>query len=84
MMLIGAALMRSGWLKGQFSLRHYRRTGFVLVAIGVTINLPAIALQWQLDWAYRWCAFLLQMPRNRVRRFRRLAMRRCFMASGRN
>ncbi len=34
MMLIGAALMRSGWLKGQFSLRHYRRTGFVLVAIG--------------------------------------------------
>jgi uncharacterized protein len=63
MMLIGAALMRSGWLKGQFSLRHYRRTGFVLVAIGVTINLPAIALQWQLDWAYRWCAFLLQMPR---------------------
>ncbi|EER4721235.1 DUF418 domain-containing protein YeiB, partial [Escherichia coli] len=63
MMLIGAALMRSGWLKGQFSLRHYRRTGFVLVAIGVIINLPAIALQWQLDWAYRWCAFLLQMPR---------------------
>ncbi|XNM73455.1 hypothetical protein ACLK11_12450 [Escherichia coli] len=40
---IGAALMRSGWLKGQFSLRHDRRTGFVLVAIGVTINLPAIA-----------------------------------------
>ena len=63
MMLIGAALMRSGWLKGQFSLRHYRRTGFVLVAIGVIINLPAIALQWRLDWAYRWCAFLLQMPR---------------------
>ncbi len=63
MMLIGAALMRSGWLKGQFSFRHYRRTGFVLVAIGVIINLPAIALQWRLDWAYRWCAFLLQMPR---------------------
>ena len=62
-MLIGAALMRSGWLKGQFSFRHYRRTGFVLVAIGVIINLPAIALQWRLDWAYRWCAFLLQMPR---------------------
>jgi uncharacterized protein len=27
LMLLGAALMRSGWLKGQFSLRHYRRTG---------------------------------------------------------
>ncbi len=25
MMLLGAALMRSGWLKGQYSL-HYRRT----------------------------------------------------------
>ncbi len=32
MMLMGAALMRSGWLKGQFSLRHYRRTGALLVA----------------------------------------------------
>lgn len=63
MMLIGAALMRSGWLKGQYSLRHYRRTGMVLVVIGVVINLPAIILQWRLDWAYRWCAFLLQLPR---------------------
>lgn len=63
MMLIGAALMRSGWLKGQYSLRHYRRTGMALVVIGVVINLPAIILQWRLDWAYRWCAFLLQLPR---------------------
>lgn len=31
MMLMGAALMRSGWLKGQFSLRHYRRTGGLLL-----------------------------------------------------
>ncbi|EJB0944494.1 DUF418 family protein [Escherichia fergusonii] len=63
MMLIGAALMRSGWLKGQYSLHHYRRTGMALVVIGVVINLPAIILQWRLDWAYRWCAFLLQLPR---------------------
>lgn len=34
MMLLGAALMRSGWLKGQYSLRHYRRTGALLVALG--------------------------------------------------
>jgi hypothetical protein len=33
--------MRSGWLKGQFSLRHYRRTG-AAGAAGVLINLPAI------------------------------------------
>lgn len=62
-MLLGAALMRSGWLKGQYSLQHYRRTGVLLVVVGVLINLPAIIVQWRLDWAYRWCAFLLQAPR---------------------
>ena len=63
MMLMGAALMRSGWLKGQFSLRHYRRTGALLVAAGMAVNLPAIFAQWYLSWDYRWCAFLLQAPR---------------------
>ncbi|HCR9748396.1 TPA: DUF418 family protein [Citrobacter koseri] len=63
MMLLGAALMRSGWLKGQYSLQHYRRTGVLLVVVGMLINLPAIIVQWRLDWAYRWCAFLLQAPR---------------------
>lgn len=63
MMLMGAALMRSGWLKGQFSLRHYRRTGALLVAAGMAVNLPAIFAQWYLAWDHRWCAFLLQAPR---------------------
>lgn len=63
MMLMGAALMRSGWLKGQFSLRHYRRTGALLMAAGMAVNLPAIFAQWYLAWDYRWCAFLLQAPR---------------------
>ena len=63
MMLMGAALMRSGWLKGQFSLRHYRRTGALLVAAGMAVNLPAIFAQWYLAWDYGWCAFLLQGPR---------------------
>ncbi|HBR3158049.1 TPA: DUF418 family protein [Klebsiella pneumoniae] len=63
MMLMGAVLMRSGWLKGQFSLRHYRRTGALLVAAGMAVNLPAIFAQWYLAWDYRWCAFLLQAPR---------------------
>jgi len=63
MMLMGAALMRTGWLKGEFSLSHYRRTGCALVLIGVIINLPAIVAQWMLGWDYRWCAFLLQAPR---------------------
>ncbi len=64
MMLLGAALMRSGWLQGRFSQRHYRQTGWLLVALGMLINLPAIAAQWWLHWDYRWCAFLLQAPRD--------------------
>ncbi|MGG7444866.1 DUF418 domain-containing protein YeiB [Kosakonia oryzendophytica] len=63
LMLLGAALMRSGWLKGQFSLRHYRRVGALLITLGMLINLPAIVAQWQLGWSYRWCAFILQAPR---------------------
>lgn len=63
LMLLGAALMRSGWLKGQFSLSHYRRSGLLLIAVGLLINLPAVIAQWQLGWDYRWCAFLLQAPR---------------------
>ena len=63
MMLMGAALTRSGWLKGQFSLSHYRRTGFLLVIAGMAVNIPAIFAQWYLAWDPRWCAFLLQAPR---------------------
>lgn len=63
MMMIGAALMRNGWLKGEFSLHHYRRIGGGLVLSGLLINVPAIIAQWQLDWAWRWCSLLLQAPR---------------------
>ncbi|WP_457999003.1 DUF418 domain-containing protein, partial [Klebsiella michiganensis] len=34
-----------------------------LVAAGMAVNLPAIFAQWYLGWDYRWCAFLLQAPR---------------------
>ncbi len=54
LMLIGAALMRSGWLKGQFSPGHYRRAGVMLVLAGMAINLPSIILQWHLNWDYCW------------------------------
>lgn len=63
MMMTGAALMRNGWLKGAFSTRHYRRTGWGLIALGLMINIPSMIAQWQLDWAYRWCGLLLQAPR---------------------
>lgn len=63
MMLMGAALMRSGWLQGRFSLAHYRRAAALLIAAGVAINLPGVIAQWRLGWDPRWCAFLLQAPR---------------------
>lgn len=63
LMLLGAALMRSGWLKGQFSIRHYRRVGALLIVLGMLINIPSIIAQWHLAWSYRWCAFILQAPR---------------------
>ena len=63
MMMIGAALMRNGWLRGEFGAQHYRRTGWGLITLGLMINIPSIIAQWQLDWAYRWCGLLLQAPR---------------------
>ena len=76
MMLMGAALMRSGWLKGQFSLRHYRRTGALLVAAGMAVNLPAIFAQWYLARDYRWCAFYCRRRANLAPRCRLSAMPR--------
>ncbi|NDL65812.1 DUF418 domain-containing protein [Enterobacteriales bacterium SAP-6] len=62
-MLIGAGLMRSGWLAGKRSPAHYRRMAAWLIPLGLLINLPSVVAQWQSGWAYHWCAFLLQIPR---------------------
>ncbi len=62
-MLLGAALMRSGWLRGQFSQRHYRRVALWLLPPALLINGLGVVSQWQLQWDYRWCGLLLQIPR---------------------
>ena len=41
LMLTGAALMRSGWLSGSFSQRHYRRTALWSLVVGLSIQVPA-------------------------------------------
>ena len=64
LMLIGAALMRSGWLKGEFSVQHYRRSAALLLTMGWLIAVPGIAAQWLLDWEFRRSGFLLQLPRD--------------------
>ncbi|AUX73132.1 DUF418 domain-containing protein YeiB [Erwinia pyrifoliae] len=63
LMMMGAALMRSGWLRGSGSLQHYRRSGLLLVLAGLLIEIPAIALQWYCQWDFRWAGFFLQLPR---------------------
>ncbi len=64
LMLIGAALMRNGWLQGAWSRAHYRRAAALLLPLGWLIQLPATLLQWHLAWNYHWTAFYLQMPRD--------------------
>lgn len=63
MMLFGAGLMRSGWLRGHFSPGYYRRQAAWLIPLALMIQLPAVALQWHMQWDYRWSGFLLQVPR---------------------
>lgn len=62
LMLLGAALMRGGWLSGAFSQRHYRRAALWLIAAGLLIQVPGALAQWHLGWNYRWCGYLLQVP----------------------
>ncbi|MEA9389231.1 DUF418 domain-containing protein YeiB [Acerihabitans sp. TG2] len=62
-MLIGAGLMRSGWLAGTRSSAHYRKMSIILIGVGLIVNLPSVVVQWLIGWNYHWCAFLLQIPR---------------------
>lgn len=64
LMLIGAALMRSGWLSGQFSVQHYRRAAMILLSVGWLIAIPGIIAQWHLGWEFIWSGFYLQVPRD--------------------
>jgi uncharacterized protein len=62
-MLFGAGLMRSGWLRGEFSLRHYRKLALWLITLSWLVQIPSVVIQWHLGWDYRWSGFLLQAPR---------------------
>ena len=64
LMMMGAALLRSGWLTGEFSARHYRRCALTLLSVGYAIALAGVLAQWALDWSFRWSAFFLQVPRD--------------------
>lgn len=63
LMMIGGALMRSGWLQGTWSQAHYRRTAVILTGSALLIETPAMLLQWYSGWDFRWAGFFLQVPR---------------------
>lgn len=63
LMLLGAGLMRSGWLRNGYPPGHYLRQAAWLIPLSLLIQLPGVLLQWQVDWDYRWSGFLLQVPR---------------------
>ncbi|MBF6635627.1 DUF418 family protein [Rouxiella silvae] len=62
-MLMGASLMRSGWLKGQFNVRHYLGVAAVMLPLSWIIQIPAVVIAWRTGWDYRWSGFYLQAPR---------------------
>ncbi|AHG21820.1 hypothetical protein Z042_21035 [Chania multitudinisentens RB-25] len=63
LMLFGAGLVRSGWLRNRYSPAYYLRQAAWLIPLSLLIQLPGVALQWHLNWDYRWSSFLLQVPR---------------------
>ncbi|WP_037386191.1 DUF418 domain-containing protein YeiB [Serratia sp. DD3] len=63
LMLLGAVLMRSGWLSHAYPPAYYLRQAAWLIPLSLLLQLPAVALQWRLNWDYRWSGFLLQVPR---------------------
>ncbi|MXP48549.1 DUF418 family protein [Pantoea sp. Eser] len=64
LMMIGGALLRSGWLAGEFSPQHYRQAAALLLAMGLSIAVAGVAAQWLLHWEFRWTGFYLQTPRD--------------------
>ncbi|WP_198148758.1 DUF418 domain-containing protein YeiB [Xenorhabdus hominickii] len=51
-MLCGAMLMRNGWLKGAFSLKHYRRVALFLFPVGMILQCIALLIQCLYPYSY--------------------------------
>ncbi|MFS1562894.1 MAG: DUF418 domain-containing protein [Candidatus Arsenophonus phytopathogenicus] len=52
LMMAGAALVRIGWLTGNFSLFHYRYVAYWTIPLTIFIQLCSIAIQYYYDWSY--------------------------------
>lgn len=52
LIMAGAALVRIGWLTGNFSLFHYRHVAYWTIPLTIFIQLCSIAIQYYYDWSY--------------------------------
>lgn len=51
-MLIGALLMRNGWLKGAFSQSHYRRVALLLIPPALLVQIVSLYIQSLFSWSF--------------------------------
>ncbi|AYA40766.1 DUF418 family protein [Xenorhabdus nematophila] len=51
-MLCGAMLLRNGWLKGEFSHKHYRHLALCLLPAGMMIQCAALSIQYLYPYSY--------------------------------
>ncbi|HLS68091.1 MAG TPA: DUF418 domain-containing protein [Kiloniellales bacterium] len=58
LMLIGMALLRLGFLMGQWSNERYRRTGLIALAIGLPIVGMGVLFNEYFDWDLRYSLYL--------------------------
>ena len=84
MMLMGAALMRCGWLKGQFSLSHYRRVGAVLIIAGMMVMCRPSPRSGTCNGTTAGAVFCCRRRVNLARRYKPSAMPRWRGDSGHN
>lgn len=54
MMLLGAALMKNGWLKGGFPLSHYRRLAAWLLIPSLLLQIVVVWLEYLNGWSVFW------------------------------
>lgn len=59
-MLMGAALMGSGWLQQKFSRTHYGYVAFYFLIISLSLQTMIVLVDYYLDWDYRWAAIFAQ------------------------
>ncbi|WP_193016793.1 DUF418 domain-containing protein YeiB [Proteus sp. FME41] len=59
-MLMGSALMASGWLQQKFSRAHYGYVAFYFLSTSLSLQTLIVLVDYYSDWHYRWAAVVAQ------------------------